>query len=273
MSSCRLSGGIGMELYQMNRHPDFRSSLYIITMVAAIFTIMSAGATGIRAQGDCGCLPPSGKDIANSDSIVIDTCGLKGEWSTCVEAAHYVDDYTRLFARRWWLIVFDVDAVHLPAADRDSIVEIGWREIDTAYPDIRAGFEMLEMMFGPITLRKKYPDNATGDGSRIFRMRLQSYFRLDSVINLTRSIPHLTCDFDSELLFPSSVVASDGDVSRTSLDIRPNPARDRVRICFDRPATRRSLTITDIAGHSILASDATAEADGCVSLDVSSLAP
>ncbi|HVZ37640.1 MAG TPA: hypothetical protein VHI13_00020, partial [Candidatus Kapabacteria bacterium] len=47
----------------------------------------------------------------------------------------------------------------------------------------------------------------------------------------------------------------------------------RVRICFDRPATRRSLTITDIAGHSILASDATAEADGCVSLDVSSLAP
>nr|HVZ41201.1 T9SS type A sorting domain-containing protein [Candidatus Kapabacteria bacterium] len=244
----------------------------IITMVAAIFTIMLAGATGIHAQGDCGCLPPSGKDIANGDSIVIDTCGLQGAWTDCEEAAHYAG-LLRMYARHWWFIHFDVDAIHLPAADPNAIIEVGWQAIDTAYLDTREGFEALERRLGPITLRKVYPQATTGEDARMFRMRLEQYFYQDSVTRETDSIPHVVCDFASSITFPSSVVHIDQSIANNYIEVKPNPAHDRVNVCCGHSDAWVPLMVADVAGHIVIASEARTDASGNALIDVSRLEP
>jgi hypothetical protein len=222
------------------------------------------------AQGDCQCRPVSSSQIANPDSIIIDTCGLGGDWTTCEQAATYADP-SRMYADRWWHIAFEVDAIALPVLPSDSIVEVSWRSIDTAYHDLRSGFEAVEQTFGTVTLRKKYPQEATGEFARLFRMRIGKYSNVDSVTKMTDTIPDVFCGFDAGFTFPAGVVSPENPNTRIALAVRPNPAASRIQVCGAGLRADASLAIFDVTGRRVSLDIPPPAADGCSSVDVSRL--
>jgi hypothetical protein len=151
-----------------------------------------------------------------------------------------------MFANRWWEIEFDVDAIVLPALPSDSIVEVGWRSIDTIYPNIRAGFEALEGTFGTIILRKQDPEATTGENSRIFDMRVGQYAEVDSVTTIADTIPNVRCEFVGGFIFPAGVVPADKREHKMELVVQPNPATVRVQVCGTELHTSSSILIHDL---------------------------
>ncbi|TAL66937.1 MAG: T9SS type A sorting domain-containing protein [Bacteroidetes bacterium] len=110
--------------------------------------------------------------INNPDSVMVDTC----------------DGY--FYTKKWFFVLLPVNSLNIPQAPPDSILEVGWDDIDTNFQSLRDGFEELENKFGMFTLRKQVPEMSDSNaiGSRVFMIRFNNYVRIDSVYYTLKSI-------------------------------------------------------------------------------------
>jgi len=153
----------------MKRIPGFVAVLFFCTLVC------------VRAQDNV--LPPELVDSGKS-LILIDTAGVPRDVSKPGDLLS-----GELYAHGKWVIWFTVDAIKLPPAPRDSIVRITWDAIDTAYPEMRAGFQALEEQFGPFHLDKRLPHKVSGIESQKFYLWFENYVNVTKVNMALSTIP------------------------------------------------------------------------------------
>lgn len=116
--------------------------------------------------------------VYNPDSTYVDTCG---------SSATYLGRY----CRRAYRVDFDRYVIHSPVFSFDTALVYEWTAIDTAFSDIRNGFEALEGEVGNFTLTKlaAYIDDTSSELNRAFIMRFDSLLNVDSVLSQLLSIP------------------------------------------------------------------------------------
>ena len=119
----------------------------------------------------------------NPDSVLYDTCLCKTK--------PWLPPYCKyVYAKQWFGLNLPNGALNIPQAPRDSIILRNWRDIDSSFTDLRAGFENLENIFGNFSFMKVFPDDIDTNsiGSRYFKIRFDSYVNIDSASNLIDSI-------------------------------------------------------------------------------------
>jgi len=125
--------------------------------------------------------------------------------------------------RRVW---FTVDAIKLPPARRDSIVRITWDAIDTAYPEMRAGFQALEEQFGPFHLDKRFPHEVSGTESQKFILWFEQYANVDTATRALLTIPNTEGGFGDGFGVLTSNVEESQATTLPGITVYPIPARD-----------------------------------------------
>lgn len=234
--------------------PSFQRLLLLVLIPAGI--LCSAFPVSAQ-QADCLCLPifPDTIPRFNDDSILIDTCGLRPWDSTCWEkalqfdtlAAQRIDTKSRMYTKYSYNITFDIPAVVLPMLPPDSIVEVPWEMIDTAYRGLRSGMEGIESTFGAYVLRKRNPLDSL---SQEFEVRLVNYHRADSVINALNAVDHVEAIYPWEtFLGLSSVSDPSPDLNAAGLLVYPLPARDWITIVTQEPV--QTINFYDILGREV----------------------
>ena len=222
------------------------SGLIGIAWIAAIF--LAASYHPVQAQETCRCLPlfePGQGE--NPDSVLVDTCGANIYPRPCSEGILWRRYIT--YARKWWSVRFLGDAIPLSAAPSDTVIEVGWRDIDPAYQELRSRFEMLEMRFGEFHLRKVYPADTDEVRGREFRMRFDEYVNADSVNDMLEAIPGIIPQFTSAIGSVLGVEESgDGDIMQ--FDLYPNPARNFIQIEIRDDGDESPIQIGNTSGLS-----------------------
>lgn len=186
-------------------------------VTALVFLAALGGAPKAWGQVD-GCLAiafAGDSTVVNKDSVMVDTCR-----ST---QTHYV-----FYARKWYEIIFDQSVIRLPWAPRDSVVEVTWHTVDTAYPAIRSALQDIENKFGMYYLRKEDPEDTivSSVDSRSYMIRFDSLVNADSVMPLLRAVPNSTSDFKSRPS-PLTYVQGEKQGGDPTYLIFPNPVTDR----------------------------------------------
>lgn len=220
--------------------PSFQRLLLLVLIPAGI--LCSAFPVSAQ-QADCLCMPifTSGMPARNSDSMMVDTCGLDAE--SCVHAA-MMGDRNRYYSKTGYLIDFDVPAIRLPTAPEDSILEVTWDAIDTALSVLRADMEGLENKYGSYVLRKLDPADSS---SQRFELRMDDYENVDSIVVDLSEIDNLRLDRDPNFEFILSGPADRAE--DLGLTVFPSPARDYVIVTAREPA--RSISLYDLLGREV----------------------
>lgn len=93
-----------------------------------------------------------------------------------------------LYSKRGLIIKFEKEAITLPKAPKDSVIELTWNSIDSSFKKLRNGFEKLENIFSYYKMLKIYPDQKKGEGSQKFELIFNRLVNVDSVINHLHTI-------------------------------------------------------------------------------------
>jgi len=221
---------------------------------------------------DCWCVP----DVVGNDvKVAIDTCGLDiGYNATCERAVSHpeVKGGQRMYAHGKWVIWFTVDAIKLPPAPRDSIVRITWDAIDTAYPEMRAGFQALEEQFGPFHLDKRLPHKVSGIESQKFYLWFENYANVDTATRALLTIPNTEGGFGDGFGFLTSAVDEFKAAERSGMLVYPVPTGEYLYV---RSTGVAPLYIVDRLGIVVRRIDPSREPSATpdsITIDVSDLA-
>ncbi len=185
--------------------------------ILCLFTTMN-----LYAQGPClKLLRDADSTFSNPDSIMVDSCSSS-------------PTYLHKFAKEsfaFWLQYGSM--LPIPAAPVDSIIDVEWTQIDTAYSSTRAGFDTLQQKFGHFILHKdvSYAGDTTDISSRFFSLRFDSFVDIQTAVNQMLLIPFLAATTVSYL--DRSGIANGVNKSYIRKDeylIRPNPAISEISI-------------------------------------------
>ncbi|OGU39421.1 MAG: hypothetical protein A2X61_11730 [Ignavibacteria bacterium GWB2_35_12] len=164
----------------------------------------------------------------NPDSVLYDTCLCK--------VKPWLPPYCEyMYAKQWFGIDLPNGALNIPQAPRDSIILRNWRDIDSSFTDMRAGFENLENVFGNFVFKKVYPDIIDTEkiASRYFNLRFDNYVKIDSASYLLHQIPDIKTEgYLGRYDFIKSVNDSNDD-KLNNFNIIPNPCNDYIQIHLD----------------------------------------
>ncbi len=147
-----------------------------------LFGLMVAS-TSASAQLSNPCLKllndPDDSTWQNPDSIYVDSCPASST-------------YLHLFAKETFSVQFFYGSVlPVPGASPDTIIEVEWTQIDTAYSATRAGFDSLQQRFGHFILKNTQPNivDTNHIGSKIFALSFDSIVDVNVVSDSLKTIP------------------------------------------------------------------------------------
>ncbi len=165
---------------------------------------------------------PYDSTFHNPDSIMVDSCSSS-------------PTYLHKFAKQWFTFWFQYGSMlPIPAAPVDSIIDVEWTQIDTAYPSTRAWFDTLQQKVGHFILNKDvaYAGDTSDISSRFFGLRFDSLVDIQAAVNQMLMIPLLSKGtvryLDRSGVFNSKV--NEFYTGKDQFYIRPNPATSEILI-------------------------------------------
>jgi len=175
------------------------------------------------------------------DSVLFDTCN-----STPLNALY----------SRFATIIFDSNAINLPWAPADSILDVAWQAIDTNYPVLRDSFQNLELTFGSFIFQKEYPDdtNSSTVVPNIFYLRFlgYGYYNEDTLDSALSAIPGIIFYLPpAPDIYPAGVVNGANQSVQNHFMLFPNPAHETIRIQSDADNLLGQIQIIDALGRPI----------------------
>jgi hypothetical protein len=195
------------------------------------------------------CLDTEYMQGINPDTLAIDTCGFYVEsggyyfnshdWCEEIRSqknALVLQFITqkRYYSKRGWHLRFEVMAIKLPWAPEDSILECNWNAIDTAYPEIRQGFQELEEKYGNLILRKSDPCDTTYSyysyKSQIFTVHFQNWLNTVEVAEALNNIPKSVGGFSGYFDVTTSFIIENEGKSNSLFEVYPNPSENKITI-------------------------------------------
>jgi hypothetical protein len=99
----------------------------------------------------------------------------------------------RLWAKHAWAVVFRVNATHIPKCDEDSVIEIGWNDLDTNYPSLRSVFRGVDSQYSGCSLRKAVPSDTSAPTGQTFYVYLGAYANVATIDSLLNGDTNLIC--------------------------------------------------------------------------------
>jgi hypothetical protein len=207
------------------------------------------------------CLDTEYMQGINPDTLAIDTCGFyeeSGIYFNSHEWCELIRSYEspivlqfitqkRYYSKRGWKIIFKVNALNFPWAPEDSILECSWNDIDTAYPEIREKFQIIEDKYGIFKLRKVYPADTITEQSRRFSLHFPNFVNTIDVGTALMNIPKSVST--GPRLFDCVTGASDDQTSNNIFEIYPNPSEDKLIIKFnEEPIDKKYINIYSMDG-------------------------
>lgn len=209
------------------------------------------------------CLDTEYMQEINPDTLAIDTCGFYVE-----SGGYYFNSYDwceeirsqknalvlqfgtqkRYYSKRGWSLEFEVMAIKLPWAPEDSILECNWDAIDTAYPEIRKGFQNIENQYGSFKLRKRYPADTSSNTavSQRFHLHFENWVNSVEINNILFNIPNLVSGI---YLFDCVTGVTDDQTSENIFEVYPNPSEDKIIIKFnEEPIDKKYINIYSMDG-------------------------
>lgn len=149
--------------------------------------------------------------IWNPDSTYVDTCGTQ-------------PPYRSKYCRRAYQITFDWYVIHSPVFANDTVLVYEWTAIDTAFSDIRNGFQTLESAVGHFTLTKlaAYIADTSSEFNKIFILRFDSLLNVDTVLSLLSTIPNLKAGWSGMPRYQTGSIKQ--SPRQTKISIWPQPS-------------------------------------------------
>jgi hypothetical protein len=187
---------------------------------------------------ECCCSPEywieDNSFLYNYDRIVLDTCGINFYSSKC-DSSYWLNYdnnvFSRLYAKNYWDIKFEVEAIPIQAYD-DTTIWVSWEDIDTSYIDIRNKFQELEYNFGAYRLQKTYPNiSSEYDLGRSFMLFFidSNYHHIKSVTQFIDTILYTKCWFGKYFNHSGKTdILVEND--KQEITISPNPASEYIEI-------------------------------------------
>ncbi len=159
--------------------------------------LVIASTLSLYSQSSCLCIP---RDIFmgvpnsyNADSVfAIDTCLVPN--SVACDSILSLDRQAKyqvgLYTKRFNITFNEFNYIPLPTLPADSLVFVTWQQIDTSFPETRAGFSALEARFGSFLIRKIRPSKTdlSDVGSRVYVVYFPNFQFADSVLEYIQSI-------------------------------------------------------------------------------------
>jgi hypothetical protein len=196
----------------------------------------------VQAQTHDSCLAMFARNDTisgyyNEDSMMVDTCYLSS-----TAGQRYV---------RAVLIKFDNDLFHLPAAPADTIIEVGWQDMDTNYPALRTAFDTIYHRFGAYVLQKIHPEDTNSLSIYLTQYKLifDHYTCLKPLAAFLDSLSDTLNYSIKEPRYPSESVPT--DIIRNSIEI-VGLNRDILTLKIQSGGQDKLLSIIDINGKIIL---------------------
>jgi hypothetical protein len=177
----------------------------------------------------------------NVDSVRIDTC-------------HGSPTYNEAFGKRWFKIEFTNYAINVPYGPHDTVIEVSWTGIDTAYPTLRTSFSALETKHGTLWLKKGAPDftDSTDLTSHIFLLRFDDYVCIDSVLADLKNISGIESSFISYPRIADYVPEVASKHGASLLRVQPNLPNTELRLQRVDNQPIRHVIIYDSRGSKVL---------------------
>ncbi|MBI5325457.1 MAG: hypothetical protein HZB41_09345, partial [Ignavibacteriae bacterium] len=152
---------------------------------------------------DCWCMPkyypPNGEFF--NEHFRYDTCGVELSSSTC-DSIYWLNmnktyyGRNRIYAKREWVLWFDVKAFTFPYYPPDTIIEATWRDVDSInYPEIRDSLKMIENEYGYNKMIKMHPELIQPGEGQSFIVSFENYVNGVELENKFNSIHYANCDF------------------------------------------------------------------------------
>lgn len=211
--------------------------------------LFTAGLLLTTAQLNTQGLPPCAKIFGppdaqqNPDSVAVDTC-----WDS--------PTYDQLYARQWFDVTFDTQAVDLPWYPNGTVIDTTWEVVGTDFSSIREGLEDLEERFGTFILRKRWPADTLGEISQMFDLRFDSYVNIDSASDAINAIPNAYGGYIQRLIILIDAVPVDvmEEAESETFFLIPNPAGGSVDVAFESKkfSTTSPLIVHDALGRTVL---------------------
>lgn len=145
---------------------------------AIVAIVLLSSAPHLQAQK----VPIVWDSVRHSVDVTMDTTGLNGN-----VYPNGPMDQSRLWARKVWSIAFRVPAILLPPCSPDSVLVLGWQDIDSAYPSLVNLFKQLDSQYGGCKLIKALPADTTPILGQMFNIELHDSAQVtfvDSVLNI-----------------------------------------------------------------------------------------
>ena len=236
-------------------------------LVSSLFAMLIVSTSGAQVPDSCLVL---GRGI-NPDSVMVDTCG-----------ADNVPESSRLYARGWFMVLFDYYVIDLPAAPADSVIDVDWRVIDSRYTALRSTMESIEQRFGAFRLRKFSPEitDTASTGSKLFALRFADLVNIDTATEELTRLPHTSTRYMRRHHLVSSVPSRQ---RVTAARVWPMPATNVAFVSADCVSdatvlavdqTGRSVSVpancelSDVSGSRVLRVDVSGLPSGMYSLRV-----
>jgi len=149
--------------------------------------------------------------FVNPDSVMIDTCSGSST-------------FHHRYAAKWFRIEFQKVIFYIPSSSNiDTIIDRGWRDIDTNQIIMRAAFDSVEVHFGSFVLQKAFP--GAGDTttlfnllqSQIFLLKFNNYVDIDSAQAMLKTIPSVNAYYQNRAVGASWVPSDLGMVPQTDI--------------------------------------------------------
>jgi hypothetical protein len=220
-----------MNLLKVNKMKNW------ILMISLIFNFNYFG----MAQIPNGMCVPQFNYIDNlafnlDSAFVIDTCSIWHPslnpdsvfWNN-INSTYGDTAMSRVYAKKYWDVKFDVPAILLDSVRGDSLLFVTQNAIDSInYPNLKYGFNQLEIKYGTYRLRKVAPHLITGKGSQYFNLYFDNYAPMGEVWYTLDTMEHVYCEFKG---WPPITQNDVSDLtSKNDLIISPNPASEYIEI-------------------------------------------
>ena len=182
--------------------------------------------TALYAQPDsCFCA----LDDLGWPGVSVDTCGVK-DWFVdgCPPCVAMANSYPERTYSITYFIDFEFNPFKSPLFTNDSVNQLTWQDIDSAYNNMRSAMKEIEEQFGSYTISVTQPDLLQ------FDVAFESRSKVMVLLSRLRSLPHtvragynspkcLLGDVKSDLSGPQIALHHDGETLYIALDRAERP--------------------------------------------------
>ena len=231
-----------------------------VVVILFLVLLVPNGNLFLQELPDCWCIPryyPPNEEYFN-EHFYYDTCGAVYTSYSC-DSSYWLnlnrtfDGRNRIYAKREWVLWFDVKAFPLPYYPPDTIIEVSWRDVDSInYTEIKDNLKKIEIEYGNYIMKKIAPElNQPGIG-QAFRIFFDNYVNGVELENKFNTILFAKCSFHPHV-WEINNVSEYTELDYSTIHIYPNPANEYIEINFERcPTSARCRTSGIIEIYNVL---------------------